>query len=94
MVEGNVDVIEMLRIAEEFGLAGCDTDPQRLLGRLTILRNSLPLWELNGWSAIEEMEITTGKKMFFDDRGMPLKVGRNDPCPCGSGKPYKDCCGR
>ena len=22
------------------------------------------------------------------------KVGRNDPCPCGSGKKYKDCCGR
>jgi SEC-C motif-containing protein len=22
------------------------------------------------------------------------KVGRNDPCPCGSGKKYKACCGR
>jgi len=21
------------------------------------------------------------------------KIGRNDPCPCGSGKKYKDCCG-
>ncbi|MCS2677438.1 SEC-C metal-binding domain-containing protein [Bacteroides ovatus] len=21
-------------------------------------------------------------------------VGRNDPCPCGSGKKYKKCCGR
>ncbi len=26
-------------------------------------------------------------------RGQP-KVGRNDPCPCGSGKKYKKCCGR
>jgi len=26
-------------------------------------------------------------------RTMP-KVGRNDPCPCGSGKKYKQCCGR
>ena len=24
----------------------------------------------------------------------PGKVGRNDPCPCGSGKKYKKCCGR
>lgn len=24
----------------------------------------------------------------------PKKVGRNDPCPCGSGKKYKNCCGR
>ncbi len=23
----------------------------------------------------------------------PVKVGRNDPCPCGSGKKYKKCCG-
>lgn len=24
----------------------------------------------------------------------PKKVGRNDPCPCGSGKKYKNCCGK
>ena len=23
---------------------------------------------------------------------LPPKVGRNDPCPCGSGKKYKKCC--
>jgi len=23
---------------------------------------------------------------------MDKKVGRNDPCPCGSGKKYKQCC--
>ena len=23
-----------------------------------------------------------------------IKIGRNDPCPCGSGKKYKQCCGR
>lgn len=32
------------------------------------------------------------------DRARPVwtgpKVGRNDPCPCGSGKKYKHCCGR
>nr|WP_277815905.1 SEC-C metal-binding domain-containing protein [Roseovarius sp. A46] len=22
------------------------------------------------------------------------KTGRNDPCPCGSGKKFKQCCGR
>ena len=34
-----------------------------------------------------------------DGQGPPaqkaaVKVGRNDPCPCGSGKKYKNCCGR
>ena len=23
-----------------------------------------------------------------------IKIGRNDPCPCGSGKKYKQCCGK
>jgi preprotein translocase subunit SecA len=27
-------------------------------------------------------------------RNMGPKVGRNDPCPCGSGKKYKQCCMR
>ena len=28
----------------------------------------------------------------FDDSVKPVRVGRNDPCPCGSGKKYKKCC--
>ena len=27
-------------------------------------------------------------------RNTQKKIGRNDPCPCGSGKKYKDCCGK
>jgi SEC-C motif-containing protein len=27
-------------------------------------------------------------------RSATPKVGRNDPCPCGSGKKFKHCCGR
>ena len=31
-------------------------------------------------------------------KGTPIKndkkIGRNDPCPCGSGKKYKNCCGK
>ena len=40
------------------------------------------------------------KKWFFTEgemvKGQPLsvtKIGRNDPCPCGSGQKYKKCCG-
>lgn len=29
----------------------------------------------------------------FLDRPAPRKVGRNEPCPCGSAKKYKKCCG-
>lgn len=29
---------------------------------------------------------------FFIDPSHPLKAGRNDPCPCGSGQKFKKCC--
>ena len=28
------------------------------------------------------------------EKNTAVKVGRNDPCPCESGKKYKRCCGR
>jgi hypothetical protein len=35
------------------------------------------------------------KKRDKNPKFMDLnKVGRNDPCPCGSGKKYKNCCGK
>lgn len=32
-------------------------------------------------------------RWYFIDPTVPLKVGRNDPCPCGSGQKVKKCCG-
>ena len=37
-------------------------------------------------------EVEEGKVVTFKREGR--KVGRNEPCPCGSGKKYKKCCGR
>lgn len=34
------------------------------------------------------------KDIIIGKRISKNKVGRNDPCPCGSGKKYKKCCGR
>ncbi|UTM56357.1 YchJ family metal-binding protein [Photobacterium sp. CCB-ST2H9] len=28
----------------------------------------------------------------YPENAAPVKVGRNDPCPCGSGKKFKKCC--
>jgi preprotein translocase subunit SecA len=39
----------------------------------------------------EEPELPPPVKPIHSDAE---KVGRNDPCPCGSGKKYKKCCGR
>lgn len=36
----------------------------------------------------------TKKKKSSKKVSAEIKVGRNEPCPCGSGKKYKKCCGR
>jgi len=41
-------------------------------------------------TAVPEAE--GGKVVTFKREGR--KIGRNEPCPCGSGKKYKKCCGR
>ena len=37
-------------------------------------------------------EIEKLSAAFDDFKGKKKKIGRNDPCPCGSGKKYKKCC--
>lgn len=45
----------------------------------------------------EEKARSCGKVFYQDEESQPYvrdtkKIGRNDPCPCGSGKKYKHCC--
>ena len=49
----------------------------------------LPMWSFRGHTA-EEMEASRTKQA----KNQTPKVGRNDPCPCGSGRKYKNCCGK
>ncbi|MCC8102887.1 MAG: DnaJ domain-containing protein [Clostridiales bacterium] len=47
----------------------------------------------------EEKVLSYGRRITEGEDGMPYvrpekKIGRNDPCPCGSGRKYKQCCGR
>lgn len=43
--------------------------------------------------ALEPAHVS-GEKAPLRVSGKKQKVGRNDPCPCGSGKKYKKCCGK
>lgn len=56
------------------------------------------LYELPQWNEIftEEQlkQYYKEQKAAQTYRREGPKVGRNDPCPCGSGKKYKKCCGR
>ena len=55
------------------------------------------LYNLPQWDAIFPKD--KQKELFKEQKlsGTVVKgkkIGRNDPCPCGSGKKYKHCCGR
>ena len=60
------------------------------------------IFEKNGWEY--EIEVDPDEPEDINDLDLLLnpvaqviaekKVGRNEPCPCGSGKKYKKCCGK
>ena len=60
------------------------------------------VFEENGWEYKIELEpdkpedITDLNILLNPQKTMiaEKKVGRNEPCPCGSGKKYKKCCGK
>lgn len=55
------------------------------------------LYELPQWDKIFTAE--RKKELYREQKQSGTirkekKIGRNDPCPCGSGKKYKKCCGK
>ena len=61
---------------------------QRLLEKFLLLYT-----ELHNTTRMPENYGHTPEELFESER-IRRVVGRNDPCPCGSGKKYKKCCGR
>jgi hypothetical protein len=73
-------------------------DPQKMGGALQELQEQ---WLQTPRPALEgrkPAEVLEGGRLFparvETFRREAPKVGRNDPCPCGSGRKYKKCCGR
>ncbi len=54
------------------------------------------LYELPAWNTL--LSVERRKELYLQQKKSGTivkekKIGRNDPCPCGSGKKYKKCCG-
>ncbi|MFH5836777.1 SEC-C metal-binding domain-containing protein [Proteiniclasticum sp. C24MP] len=72
------------------------------------LYNHASQWELRGYAPVElsgkKKETGNSFSVHFPVSSVPVmgskekhknsKTGRNDPCPCGSGKKHKNCCER
>ena len=78
---------------------------EEILQLMVELSNNARRWENNGHTSLEIFERNKKSKLgsiidkpseFGGDNVIDIKtrkkIGRNDPCPCGSGKKYKNCC--
>lgn len=78
-----VSYLYRVTVSKQKGV-GSTKDGQGASGPVRVIRLSGP----------QSQDTTEGGQ----PRSAPLKsgkkVGRNDPCPCGSGKKYKNCCGK
>lgn len=55
------------------------------------------LYNLKGWDDILSEDFRKKTQREFNKSKIVVKeekIGRNDACPCGSGKKYKKCCGK
>lgn len=69
-----------------------DIDEAKEYLRLVMnLHNNIPHYSLYGYSPNELLEMQLENSSVKEER-KKSKIGRNDPCPCGSGKKYKNCC--
>jgi hypothetical protein len=74
-------------VRQELGVEGLGLVPEELADKRAF-RNSLP-----PASVLRNMPIARARRNDSATIRSSGKVGRNDPCPCGSGKKYKKCCG-
>ena len=68
---------------------------KRFASLVTEVYNHTRLWSNCGHTPAELGALSGGHatRVIPGQRIAPDKVGRNDPCPCGSGKKFKKCCG-
>lgn len=80
----------------------CDFDNGQIRVRITKTGKPRSVAEMEWWAAFKKAEQASGKptlgRKSAGETPSPLKVHkkpwRNAPCPCGSGKKYKHCCGK
>ncbi len=86
--------IEAYDMFEEM-IAGIQTDIAKLMYRVQIVSQE----EQQLQDRLQNAKASHGDEVdAAEAKKKPVvngeTVGRNDPCPCGSGKKYKNCCGR
>lgn len=104
----DAEITNIMHVLEKFEIEFYDEeDYDEFLQIIVDLKNNSRIRENKGYTPEEMMKMS--EKVFSSDIAdnvIPFnvfreakvnqsqKVGRNDPCPCGSGKKHKKCCGK
>ncbi|WP_440329016.1 YecA family protein [Mitsuokella multacida] len=83
---------EAVDYLDEIGLMKDADKADAIIPLLAALNNATRLWPLKGHTPEDLMAMTGEGRVIPFDKVHKARVGRNDPCPCGSGKKYKNCC--
>ena len=87
------DMVDICRVGD-IGMESAVNEMKPYLTTQRLLEKFLVLYtELHNTTRMPENYGHTPEELFESER-IRRVVGRNDPCPCGSGKKYKKCCGR
>lgn len=82
------ELLQQLKKGSSSGKSAAKRLKLRLQERYDVMDDEDDWFEATNWSQLFEEPV---QQPYV--RNNP-KIGRNDPCPCGSGKKYKKCCGR
>lgn len=93
---------DSLKVANPIETMDEDTEVSLAFDKELLYKNMVDakadwLYELPQWDEIFDKE--KKHELYLEQKKSGTivkgpKIGRNDPCPCGSGKKYKQCCGK
>ena len=93
MIQHNIEPTMLLQYFINEGCAFHNIDViNEFMQILMTVHNNTRMYENNGFTPNELRKIYDDQRPKEPVIHFPKKVGRNDPCPCGSGKKFKRCC--
>ena len=88
-IKNDMDTQIIVELLTSYSLNLSDkTFADSIVNSFSKIFNNTPIWSLKGLTPSEST--ARQKTTIIKDK----EPGRNEPCPCGSGKKYKKCCGR
>ncbi len=90
MARMNCNYQDIIYYLEQYHIVFDQSDINKFFRIYMGIYNNSRIWENRGYTPLELNALYTKGSVPVTSK----KIGRNDPCPCGSGKKYKRCCGQ